>query len=71
MKQLTLATAGFERDARTTWRAVFLGEMGRVVPWSALGGLIDTFYPKPGNCRPPVGWSGPPALFSAELVQAV
>lgn len=29
MKQLTLATAGFERDARTTWRAVFLGEMGR------------------------------------------
>src|SRR5215471_13482661 len=49
MKQLTLAMAGFERYAKTTRRAVFLAEMERVVPWSALCALIEPFYPKPGN----------------------
>src|SRR5437660_571976 len=29
--------------------------MERVVPWSALCTLIEPFYPKPGNGRPPVG----------------
>src|SRR5438105_5444459 len=52
MKQLTLATTGFERYAKTTRRAVFLAEMERVVPWSALYALIEPFYPKPGNGRP-------------------
>ena len=55
MKQLTLATAGFERYAKTTRRAAFLAEMERVVPWPALCALIEPFYPKPGNGRPPVG----------------
>ena len=55
MKQLTLATAGFERYGKTTRRAVFLAEMERVVPWPALCGLIEPVYPKPGNGRPPVG----------------
>ena len=55
MKQLTLATVGFERYAKLTRRAAFLAEMERVVPWSALCGLIAPFYPKPGNGRPPVG----------------
>ena len=55
MKQLTLATVGFERYAKTTRRTVFLDEMDRVVPWSALCALIEPFYPKPGNGRPPVG----------------
>ena len=55
MKQLTLAAVGFERYAKTTRRAVFLTEMERVVPWPALSALIDPFYPKPGNGRPPVG----------------
>ena len=32
MKQLTLATAGFERYGETTRRAVLLAEMERVVP---------------------------------------
>jgi hypothetical protein len=36
MRQLTLATAGFERCGKTTRRAVFLGEMEHVVPWRAL-----------------------------------
>jgi transposase, IS5 family len=55
MKQQTLATVGFERYAKTTKRATFLAEMERVVPWPALCGLIEPFYPKPGNGRPPVG----------------
>src|SRR5665213_2324267 len=55
MRQLTLATAGFERYGKTTRRATFLAEMERVVPWRALCALIEPFYPKPGNGRPPVG----------------
>ena len=55
MKQLTLATVGFERYAKTTRRAAFLAEMERVVPWAALCALIEPFYPKPGKGRPPVG----------------
>jgi len=55
MKQMTLASAGFERYAKTTRRAVLLTEMERVVPWPALCGLIEPFYPKAGNGRPPVG----------------
>jgi transposase, IS5 family len=55
MKQLTLATVGFERYAKTTRRAAFLAEIERVVPWSALCEVIAPFYPKPGNGRPPVG----------------
>jgi IS5 family transposase len=34
---------------------MFLDEMDRVVPWSVLYSLIEPFYPKPGNGRPPVG----------------
>jgi IS5 family transposase len=52
---LTLAAVGFERYAKTTRRAAFLAEMERVVPWSALCALIEPFYPKPGNGRPPIG----------------
>jgi len=43
MKQLTLATVGFERCAKTTRRAAFLDEMDRVVPWSARYALIEPF----------------------------
>jgi transposase, IS5 family len=55
MKQLPLATAGFDRFGKTTRRATFLAEMERAVPWPALCGLVERFYPKPGNGRPPVG----------------
>jgi transposase, IS5 family len=55
MKQLTLATAGFDRYAKRTRRATFLAEMERVVSWPALCELITPFYPKPGNGRPPIG----------------
>src|SRR6201993_1257892 len=55
MKQLTLSSTGFERCAKTTRRAGFLAGMERGVPGSALCALIEPFYPKPGNGRPPVG----------------
>jgi IS5 family transposase len=54
MKQLTLATVGFERYAKTTRRAAFLAEMERVVPWSALTGFIDDgcrTWPRIGGAR--------------------
>src|SRR5437763_4490936 len=72
MKQLTLATAGFERYSKRTRRATFLAEMERVVPWSALCALIEPFYPKPGNGRPPVGVERMLRLyFLQQVVQSV
>jgi IS5 family transposase len=56
MKQRTLAmTTGFERYSKKTRRALFLEEMEQVVPWAGLCALIEPFYPKAGNGRPPVG----------------
>ena len=52
---MTLAAVGFERYAKTTRRAAFLAEMERVVPWPALCALVEPYYPKPGNGRPPIG----------------
>jgi transposase, IS5 family len=55
MRQLTLATAGFEFFGKSMRRAAFLGEMDQVVPWQELCALIEPVYPQPGNGRPPVG----------------
>ena len=55
MRQITLATSGFDRYSKPTRRAAFLAEMDRVVPWKQLCALIDPFYPKPGKGRSPVG----------------
>jgi IS5 family transposase len=55
MRQVTLATAGFDRYSKPTRRAVFLAEMDRVVPWKQLCTLIEPVYPKPGKGRSPVG----------------
>jgi IS5 family transposase len=58
MRQMTFAAlsggSGFERHAKTTRRAKFLAEMDRIVPWKRLVALIEPFYPKPGNGRPPI-----------------
>jgi IS5 family transposase len=54
MRQITFASAGFERYAKTTRRAAFLAEMDAVVPWQRLCALIEPHYPKPGNGRPPL-----------------
>ncbi|MCC5045772.1 IS5 family transposase [Xanthomonas campestris] len=60
MKQQTLAMAadqgsGFEQHRRPTRRDVFLSTMEQIVPWSALCAVIEPYYPKAGNGRPPVG----------------
>src|SRR5215472_5203502 len=56
MKQRTLAmTTGFERYSKKTRRAAFLEEMEQVVPRGELCALIEPYYPKAGNGRPPVG----------------
>ncbi len=46
---------GFERYTKRTKRALFLEEMEQVVPWGALCALIEPYYPKAGQGRPPVG----------------
>jgi len=53
-KQMTLASSGFEKHAKTTRRAQFLAEMEKVVPWAGLCALIEPVYPKAGNGRPPI-----------------
>jgi len=56
MRQETLAMMnGFERYSKKTRRSLFLEEMEQVVPWKELGALIEPYYPKAGNGRPPVG----------------
>jgi hypothetical protein len=55
-QQRTLATMnGFERYSKRTRRAAFLEEMEQVVPWAELCSLLEPYYPKAGNGRPPVG----------------
>ena len=55
MKQLSLAETGFlPKAGKQTRKAVFLAEMEAVVPWSRLEALIEPFYPKKGNGRPPM-----------------
>ena len=55
MKQLSLAETGFlPKAGKQTRKAVFLSEMETVVPWSRLEALIEPFYPKKENGRPPM-----------------
>jgi IS5 family transposase len=60
MKQQTLAVAvdqnaQYERFRRPTKRDAFLATMEQVVPWAELCSVIEPYYPKAGNGRPPVG----------------
>jgi len=54
-EQATVAGAGFEKYAKRTRRAQFLGEMERIVPWQELCELIAPVYPSAGDQggRPP------------------
>src|SRR5207244_13617783 len=45
----------FEECTRKTRRAIFLEEMGQVVPWRELCALVEPHYPQPGKGRRPVG----------------
>ncbi len=58
MKQQTLAMAAdqsFEAYRKPTRRDEFLKTMQAIVPWAALCQVIEPFYPKAGNGRPPIG----------------
>src|SRR5215472_13274242 len=60
MKQMTLAAAadqcaGFEQHRKPTRREEFLATMEQIVPWAALCAIIEPYYPKAGNGRPPIG----------------
>lgn len=54
MKQTTFASLAFDNKKKTTRREVFFGEMNKVVPWRELMALIEPYYPKVGNGRPPM-----------------
>ena len=54
MKQASFAGLAFDAKKKTTKRDKFLAEMDKVVPWSRLQALIEPFYPKAGNGRPPL-----------------
>jgi len=41
MKQMTLATTGFEKLARATRKAEFLAERERLMLWAAICALIE------------------------------
>ena len=55
MRQITLASVSFDKHGKVTRRAAFLTEMDQVVPWRELCAVIEPYYPKAGNGRPPVG----------------
>jgi IS5 family transposase len=52
--QLTLATGTFEPYRKSTRRETFLAEMDHAIPWQELAAVIEPFYPKAGNGRPPI-----------------
>jgi IS5 family transposase len=55
MTQITLATNGFEAYRKQTRKAEFLARMETLVPWEEFCKVIEPYYPKAGNGRPPVG----------------
>ena len=58
MRQQTLAAQrGFEKYGRKSKRERFLEEMEQIVPWAELQALVEPYYPKGENGRPPIGLS--------------
>ena len=53
MEQTSLGPVGWSLKSKVTRRGQFLTEMDAVIPWSALFALIEPFYPKAENGRPP------------------
>lgn len=55
MKQTTFASLAWDGKKKTTKRELFLKEMDMVVPWTELCAVIEPYYPKGENGRPPKG----------------
>ena len=53
MKQMSLATTGFELVTKRTRKREFLDEMNLVIPWSELLSLIAPHAPAAKTGRPP------------------
>jgi transposase, IS5 family len=53
MKQISLASTGFELSSKRTRKRVFLEDMDRVVPWAELVALIEPHYGRASTGRPP------------------
>ncbi len=53
MSQMSFSDAEYAGKRKQTRRERFLAEMEQVVPWAGLLVLIEPFYPKAGNGRPP------------------
>ena len=55
MQQISFSQMEYAGKKRVTRRERFLGEMERVVPWSALLEVLEPHYPKGKRGRPPIG----------------
>ena len=66
MKQLSLATTGFELSAKRTRKRAFLAQMDAVIPWTQLLGLIAAHAPAGKNGRPPFA---PEVMLRIHLLQ--
>jgi IS5 family transposase len=53
MTQMSFSDVEYAGKRKQTRRERFLAEMEQVVPWTGLLELIEPFYPKAGNGRPP------------------
>jgi IS5 family transposase len=53
MKQMSFASAAWEKKGKITRRERFLAEMDQVIPWEAIKSLIQPHYPKAGNGTQP------------------
>ncbi len=55
MRQLTLASAGFDKHGKQPRRAKFLGRDGPGCSLGELCAAVEPFYPRAGKGRPPIG----------------
>ena len=54
MKQITFASAAYDRKGKVARRERFLSEMDQVIPWGSILALIEPHYPKAGNGTQPM-----------------
>lgn len=53
MDQMSFGDGEYASKRKRTRRETFLAEMEQVIPWTVLLNVIEPFYPKAGNGRPP------------------
>ena len=70
MKQRSFADAEYAAKPRQTRQDRFLSKIDAATPWPALLAVIDPFYPKAGNGRPPLGMLCTTQLIGDNTIQA-